>query len=194
MNGGLAHSVVLVAIEPPCAIGLAAEGDAMEISRKTDYAIRMLAELVRSNDAVISVRYAAEKNDVPYSFARSIQHDLVQAGIVSSVRGSRGGMKLAVDPANTTMCQIVEAIQGPICVGECDTGKSEDETCPLKGGCAFNTIWCEAERLLRDYFDAVTLYQVVVEQRCPYPLGGHAFAALTPDEIRQAEKGAPAEG
>ena len=33
----------------------------MEISRKTDYAIRMLAELVRSNDAVVSVRYAAER-------------------------------------------------------------------------------------------------------------------------------------
>jgi Rrf2 family protein len=166
----------------------------MEISKKTDYAIRMLAELVRSNDTVISVRYAAEKNDVPYSFARSIQHDLVQAGIVSSVRGSRGGMKLAVDPKQTTMCQIVEAIQGPICVGECNTTMSKDENCPLKAGCAFTVIWCEAESLLRDYFDAVTLYQVVMEQRCPYPLNGHAFVALTPEELKQAKEGTPAEG
>ena len=166
----------------------------MEISRKTDYAIRMLAELVRSNGSVISVRYAAEKNDVPYSFARSIQYDLVQAGIVSSVRGSRGGMKLAVDPKRTSMRQIVEAIQGPICVGECNDSMSEEENCPLKRGCTFTAIWCEAERLLRDFFDAVTLYQAVIEQRCPYLVGGNAFVALTPEEKGLVSEGAPAEG
>lgn len=177
-----------------CAIGLAAEGDAMEISKKTDYAIRMLAELVRSNDAVISVRYAAEKNDVPYSFARSIQHDLVQAGIISSVRGSRGGMKLAVDPSQTTLLQIVEAIQGPICVAECNTSASEDGSCPFRASCAFNAVWCEAECILRDYFDAVTLQQVVIEERCPYLKHGHEFVVLTKDEKAALDEGAPAEG
>ena len=165
----------------------------MEISRKTDYAIRMLAELVRSNDAVVSVRYAAEKNDVPYSFARSIQHDLVQAGIVSSVRGSRGGMRLAVNPRETTLRSIVEAIQGPICVAECDTGGQTDGECPFKRSCAFNTVWCEAERLLRDYFEAVTLYQVVIEGRCPILRGGHSFVALTPEERAELAEGAPTE-
>ena len=166
----------------------------MEISRKTDYAIRMLAELVRSNGSVISVRYAAEKNDVPYSFARSIQHDLVQAGIVSSVRGSRGGMRLAVDPKKTTMLQIVEAIQGPVCVGECNASMSEEDSCPLKNDCSFTAIWCEAERLLRGFFDAVTLYQAVIEHRCPYPVNGYSFVVLTPKEKGRAVEGAPAEG
>ncbi|MDO5118628.1 MAG: Rrf2 family transcriptional regulator [Coriobacteriales bacterium] len=165
----------------------------MEISRKTDYAIRMLAELVRSNDAVISVRYAAEKNGVPYSFARSIQHDLVQAGIVASVRGSRGGMKLAVDPRRTTVCQIIEAIQGPICVAECDTGGPEEGPCPFRQNCSFSAVWCEAERMLRDYFDAVTLYQIVIEGRCPYPRNGHDYVVLTPGEHAALAEGTPTE-
>lgn len=165
----------------------------MEISKKTDYAIRMLAELVRSTDSVVSVRRVAEKNDVPYSFARSIQHDLVQAGIVSSVRGSRGGMRLAVDPRVTTVREIMEAMQGPICVAECDTGGQNESPCPQRASCGFDAIWCEAERILRDYFDAVTLYDVVVEGRCPVLRHGHDFVALTKEERAALVEGTSAE-
>lgn len=157
-----------------------AEGDALEISKKTDYAIRMLAELVRNDGEIVSVREASEKNDVPYSFARSIQHDLVRAGIVSSVRGSRGGMRLAVDPKKTTVCEIIEAIQGPICVAECDTEGVEDGSPNSRR--AFNVIWDEADQLLHDYFDAVTLYQVVMEGRRPVLRNGHDFVAMTSEE------------
>ena len=48
----------------------------MDISRKTDYALRILSMLVESGDELLSVRVAAEQVDVPYSFARSIQHGL----------------------------------------------------------------------------------------------------------------------
>ena len=93
----------------------------MEITRKTDYALRMVAELIRSESGVMSVRSAAQRNDVPYSFARSIQHDLVRAGIVESLCGSHGGMRLAVDPAATSLLRVVEAVQGSVCFSGCDT-------------------------------------------------------------------------
>lgn len=70
----------------------------MDISRKTDYALRMLAMLAEDPECLLSVRTAAEEVNVPYSFARSIQHGLVQAGIVESLRGAHGGMRLKVSP------------------------------------------------------------------------------------------------
>ena len=66
----------------------------MDISRKTDYALRILSILATSESDLLSVRVAAEQVDVPYSFARSIQHGLAQAGIVESLRGVHGGMSL----------------------------------------------------------------------------------------------------
>lgn len=139
----------------------------MEISRKTDYALRMLAELVRAEDGVISVRNAAEKNDVPYSFARSIQHDLVLAGIVESLRGSHGGMKLAVDPSKTTLLDVVEATQGPVSVSDCDTRNSDGGPCPRAHACPFNPIWCGANSLLIDYLRSVSLSEVVYGTKAP---------------------------
>jgi len=144
----------------------------LEISRKTDYALRMLAELVKSPDCVVSVRIAAQENGVPYSFARSIQHDLALAGIVESLRGARGGMKLAVDPKETTLLQLVEAVQGPILVSTCDYAGEDDGPCPFMPECHFNPVWCSAEHMLREFFASASLYDVVMYGKMPRYTGG----------------------
>lgn len=143
----------------------------MEISRKTDYALRMLAALVQNPEGVVSVRTAAKDNDIPYSFARSIQHDLALAGIVESTRGAHGGMRLAVDPRTTSLLKLVEAVQGPVLIAACDYAGEDGGPCPRMAECHFNPVWCNAERVLRAYFDSVTLYQVVMEGKMPQMTG-----------------------
>lgn len=139
----------------------------MEISRKTDYALRMLALLVEHEGEIVSVREAAEKNEVPYSFARSIQHDLSNEDIVESVRGAHGGMKLKADPAKLTLREIVEAVQGPIFISGCMFAGEDSAPCPRLKDCFFNPVWCNAERMLRAYFSSVTLKDIVVDGRIP---------------------------
>lgn len=129
----------------------------MDISRKTDYALRMLSMLAADEGNLLSVRSAAEAVDVPYSFARSIQHGLVQAGIIESLRGVRGGMRLKVDASQLTIRQIVEAVQGPLVMNDCT---AEDGNCPRMEGCCYHLVWLGAQELLRDYLDSVTLADV----------------------------------
>lgn len=136
----------------------------MNISRKTDYALRMLAMLAENENALMSVRTAAEQVDVPYSFARSIQHGLVQAGIIESLRGVHGGMRLKLDPSEVTIRQIVEAIQGPMCVNDCTAPGGE---CARSGHCCYHPIWAGAQALLHDYLDSVTLEDVVQRRLNP---------------------------
>ncbi len=132
----------------------------MDISRKTDYALRILAELMRhDNNNVLSVRTAAKKNDVPYSFARSIQHDLTLAGIITSTRGAQGGMKLTIDPKTTSLLTVVEACQGPVAISDCGWNGPDGTPCPRHLHCSFYSIWCGASRMLRDYLDSITLYE-----------------------------------
>ena len=130
----------------------------MDISRKTDYALRMLAMLVDGDDGLLSVRAAAEEVDVPYSFARSIQHGLVQAGIVESLRGVHGGMRLAADPKKLTVRQVVEAVQGPMVMNGCTAGGA---SCARQSGCCYHPMWIGAQELMCSYLDSVTLDDVV---------------------------------
>lgn len=152
----------------------------MEIARKTDYALRMLATLATDPAGVVSVREVARANGVPYSFARSIQHDLALAGIVENSRGANGGMRLAVDPREVTLLCLLEAVQGPFALCGCDVAGADGGPCERRGSCRFSPIWCNAEAMLRSFFGSVTLWQVVEEGCVPRFTGG--FELLRPQE------------
>lgn len=136
----------------------------MDISRKTDYALRMLSMLVKDEGGLLSVRTAADEVGVPYSFARSIQHGLVQAGIIESLRGVHGGMRLKVDPSDITIRQVVEAVQGPLVMNDCT---AQDAECTRQAGCCYHPIWVGTQRLVYSYLDSVTLDDVVRCKRAP---------------------------
>lgn len=136
----------------------------MDISRKTDYALRILSLLVENNGELLSVRTAAEQVNVPYSFARSIQHGLVNAGIIESLRGVHGGMRLSVNPEELTIRQIVDAVQGPLIVNDCT---AEGASCERSVTCCYHPIWRGAQTLLNNYLDSVSLADVVMRKRYP---------------------------
>lgn len=136
----------------------------MNISRKADYALRILSILATNKEELLSVRVAAEQVDVPYSFARSIQHGLAQTGIIESLRGVHGGMRLKVDPSKITLCEIIEAVQGPFAVNECTAPGAQ---CARMDSCCFHPLWVGTEALLRDYLSSVTLQDVVTWENFP---------------------------
>jgi Rrf2 family protein len=130
----------------------------MDVTRRTDYAIRLIAALVLNDNKPLSVREASERYDVPYAFARSIQHALVQAGLIRSLRGAHGGMLLNVDPNDLTLFQLIEAVQGPVNVAVCTTDK---DWCAREAHCQFHKVWEGANTLLADYLDSVSIKQLL---------------------------------
>ena len=126
----------------------------MEVSRRTDYAIRILLDLAGSDGAPISVRVIAERQDVPYAFARGIGRDLVSAGMVESSRGATGGFVLSRDPADLSVLEIVEAMQGPV---SCSVCTNDPGWCKRMGGCTVHSVWSGADELLREYLGSKSL-------------------------------------
>ena len=126
----------------------------MEITRRTDYAIRLIAALLQKDGVPFSVREAAELQDVPYAFARSIQHDLVQQGIVKSLRGARGGMVLNVDPEGFTLFELIEIVQGPVSVAICT---NDEDWCPRSQTCQFHKVWEGANEIMKNYLSSVSI-------------------------------------
>ena len=126
----------------------------MELTRRTDYACRIIRAAYESKDEYVSVSEVAEKENIPYAFARSIQHDLVHAGLLKTVRGAKGGLTLACNPSNTTLLEVLEAVQGPIHMSPCAVDPGFCERC---GECEFRGVWKRADSILREYFDGITL-------------------------------------
>lgn len=130
----------------------------MDITRRCDYALRILRVAYERLGSFVSVTEIAELEDIPYAFARSIQHDLVRAGLLRTSRGARGGLALNCDPQSTTISTVIEAVDGPISVAACTT---DTLACEKQDCCNYNKLWAGANRLLREYFSSITLSEIL---------------------------------
>lgn len=102
----------------------------------------------------VSVRELAETSDVPYSFARTVQRDLAQAGFVNTARGPAGGLTLARPAAEVTLLDIIRAVQGEPTLSPCTREKN---WCQREGTCPVHSVWHETDAQLRDILGNKTL-------------------------------------
>ena len=71
----------------------------MDATRRCDYACRIPGGPPTRAESLFQTDIA-EQEDIPYAFARSIQHDLVKGGLIKTVRGAqqRAGRSTAIRP------------------------------------------------------------------------------------------------
>ncbi|RJQ24882.1 MAG: Rrf2 family transcriptional regulator [Peptococcaceae bacterium] len=92
----------------------------MRLNQATDYAFRAVLHLsCLPRGQVVEARLIAEEQKIPMRFLLKILRLLTMAGIVESHRGVNGGFVLARAPAEITMLDVVEAIEGPIKINRC---------------------------------------------------------------------------
>ncbi len=131
----------------------------MHISRKADYAVRALAYLAgRPDDSLVLISEIAAAMAVPQAFLSKIMRELVDADVVLSQPGRRGGYRLSRAANLITFRQIMEAVDGPIHMVSCqDDG---NDGCTVAGNCTQVPIWDRIQLRMLDIFDEYTLDQV----------------------------------
>lgn len=132
----------------------------MSITRRCDYACRIIRAAYRSGDTYISIADVAERESIPYSFARSIQHELVKAGLLKTSRGVNGGLALACNPAETTVLDVLESVNGGVSIAECTCA---EYPCAHKAECSFNALWRASNALVNSLLASVTLEGLFVQ-------------------------------
>ena len=95
----------------------------LELTRRTDYAIRALLALARDGGRQSTPVIAASMH-IPIRFLPQVMGDLTRAGLVRSTAGRRGGYELIRPAAAINLLSIIEAVEG-------DTRR---RTCILRGG------------------------------------------------------------
>ncbi|MFZ5897638.1 MAG: RrF2 family transcriptional regulator [Bacillota bacterium] len=109
----------------------------MRLNQATDYAFRAVLYLARlPRRQVVEARLISEEERIPMRFVLKILRTLSQAGIVQSYRGINGGYALAKPPAEITMLDVIEAMEGPIRINRCliapeECNKRFSSRCPI---------------------------------------------------------------
>jgi len=85
----------------------------MSITTKSPYALQALAELGRCGAGPVPIGELARRRDIPVQFLEQLFATLRRAGVLKSQRGVKGGYTFARPPADITVLEIVELLDGP---------------------------------------------------------------------------------
>jgi Rrf2 family protein len=127
----------------------------MQLTRAADYAVRVmihLATLPPENRAFLPDLALA--TSAPESFLSKVMQALARNGLISSRRGKRGGFTILPRGREATMREVIEAIDGPICLNVCLNGGKD---CERKPWCPAHPIWARAQRAMVDVLMSVTV-------------------------------------
>ena len=117
----------------------------LAITAKSPYALRALVELARAGDAgPVPLREIARRRDLPIQFLEGLFGALRRAGMLESHRGAKGGYSFARPPAEVTVLEVVELLEGEL-----------GAEARAAGG-----VWAEAADELRSVLGGVTVAEV----------------------------------
>ena len=124
------------------------------LTKHTDYAVRALVALADDNEGFVSARDISRRQKIPYAFLRRLFPGLIKKGWVASREGFGGGVRLAGDPADIRVTEVIELFQGPIRFSECLFRK---KICPNRAQCPLRETLIDLEKFVAAKFKNMTI-------------------------------------
>jgi Rrf2 family iron-sulfur cluster assembly transcriptional regulator len=132
----------------------------MQLSTKGRYAVMAMTDLAaREGDRATPLAEIAERQQISLAYLEQLFARLRRRGLVTSHRGPGGGYRLARSAAETSVADVVIAVDEPLKAIRCGGGW---KGCMKDGSrCLTHDLWEEAGRQISGYFASVSLDDVV---------------------------------
>jgi FeS assembly SUF system regulator len=131
----------------------------IKLSKMTDYAVIILAEMAAHKGGLNSAAFIAESTQLPEPTVSKILKLLARQNIVTSTRGSNGGYCLNKAPEQITMALVITATDGPIRLTACVDQK--DDCCERAKGCSMKGQWNPVNQAMQTALENVSLKQMM---------------------------------
>ncbi|TRZ87925.1 Rrf2 family transcriptional regulator [bacterium] len=134
----------------------------IRLSTKGRYGTRLmlnLAQRYRDSDThPVILKNISDEEEISIRYLEQIIIPLKINKLVKSVRGAGGGYTLGKNPSQINLREILHALEGSCCLVEC---VEEELDCHRRPYCATYEVWKEATMLLKNYFESITLADLV---------------------------------
>jgi Rrf2 family cysteine metabolism transcriptional repressor len=135
----------------------------MKISTKIRYGTRAMLELASHyGEGPIELKEIAKRENISLKYLEQVIIPLRTAGLIKSVRGSKGGYSLAKHPSEICLNDLVEILEGPLNLIEC---LNDPKVCQRVPSCVTRDIWREVSEAISGIFHSITLEDMVNRRR-----------------------------
>ena len=131
----------------------------MKLTKFSDYSLRLLLYLAVHPERVVSVREVSRAYGVsPHIIVKAVQL-LVEQGLIVSVRGRQGGLRLAKEPSEINVGAVVRSTEPTLDLVECFDLATN--TCPIEPACGLKGVLTQAQRAFFGVLNEHTLADFV---------------------------------
>jgi Rrf2 family protein len=138
----------------------------MRLSRRSEYGLRALTDLVRNgNGSTVPLATLAERNNLPPKFLEQIMSTLKRGGIVRTTLGARGGYGLADDPATVSVGRVIRLLDGALAPLPCVSLRFYARcSCPDEATCALRDVMLDVRDATLAILDEESLAQMAARE------------------------------
>jgi Rrf2 family protein len=131
----------------------------MKLSTRTRYGVRLMAALAAEySQKPLFLKDIAAREEISEKYLSLIVIPLRASGLIKSLRGAHGGYTLAQDPCNITLYNIVEALEGEICLVRC---VKQPTACNRAAICPTRDIWSIVGDKIKESLNGITLTELL---------------------------------
>ncbi|MDP2840509.1 MAG: Rrf2 family transcriptional regulator [Syntrophales bacterium] len=135
----------------------------MKLSTRGRYGVRLMLELaLHYGEGPILLKEIAERQGISEKYLWQLINPLKTTGLVTSQRGMHGGYALGKAPEVITVKEILQILEGSLCLVDCVDNPSLCERAP---SCISRDIWGEASRSMQLTLQNATLAAMVERQK-----------------------------
>lgn len=133
----------------------------MQLTRYSDYALRLLMRLALQPDALVTIQEAAEAYGISRNHLMKIALELGRHGFIETVRGRGGGLRLARPAAEIRVGAVLRMTEDSFALVECFD--VDHNRCVITGACRLRGALREALQAFIEVLDGYTLADLVAQ-------------------------------
>lgn len=140
-------------------------GDAMlKIGKLTDYATVILSYMAKDAGHMHAAQEVSDATGITLPTVSKILKLMIRAKLLTSIRGAKGGYLLARLPERITVAAIIQAMEGPIALTECN---ASHKNCEQASGCEIQGNWGLINQKISNALESVTLADMILPAKQP---------------------------
>ena len=134
----------------------------MKVSAQEEYGLRCLLQLARlSESEFLTLSQIAEREGLSVANAGKLLWILNKAGLVSSIRGTKGGYRLARPASEIHLSEIIKVLDEDVLAGHCKSYTGVLDQCVHTGDCGIRPVIIGLHEVVQKALSGITLAQLV---------------------------------
>ena len=106
----------------------------------------------------LQLKVIAERQDISVKYLEQLMAVLRSAGLIRSVRGSKGGYMLSKSASQVKLSDILHCLEGAVMTVEC---VEDSQSCARAAECAARQVWMRVQQAIEEVLQSITLQDVV---------------------------------